>query len=83
MAFVLSSCGWIISDHRYDYLKEKQSQPEEVPSDQATRPIIDYYPIPITQDKLTSEDSYEVPLPQQVFSSGSTNEIRMHRLGEL
>jgi len=83
MAFVLSSCGWILSDHRYDYLKEKQSKPEDVPSDQATRPIIDYYPIPITQDKLTSEDSYEVPLPQQVFSSGSTNEIRMHRLGEL
>ena len=83
MAFVLSSCGWIISDHRYDYLKERQSESVEVASDQATRPIVDYYPIPTTQENLVSSDSYEVPLPPQVFSSGSTNEIRMHRLGEL
>ena len=29
------------------------------------------------------EDLYEVPLPQQVFSSGTTNEVRLHKLGEI
>jgi len=83
LALILGSCGWILEDHRYDYLKERQSESVEVASDQATRPIVDYYPIPTTQENLVSSDSYEVPLPPQVFSSGSTNEIRMHRLGEL
>ena len=83
VTFLLGSCGWILTDHRYDYLKERQSESVEVASDQATRPIVDYYPIPTTQENLVSSDSYEVPLPPQVFSSGSTNEIRMHRLGEL
>ena len=77
----LSSCGWIIKDHRYDYLQEKQSSSIES-TEQSTRPIVDYYPIPENVENLES-DKYVIPLPQQVFSSGSTNEIRMHKLGEL
>ena len=82
LALILDSCGWILEDHRYDYLKEKQSAPIEIYSEQSTRPIIDFYPIPGTEEDLVG-DSYEVPLPAQVFSSGSTNEIRMHKLGEI
>ena len=82
LALILGSCGWILEDHRYDYLKEKQSEPIEISSEQSTRPIIDFYPIPGTEEDLVG-DSYEVPLPAQVFSSGSTNEIRMHKLGEI
>ena len=82
LALILGSCGWILEDHRYDYLKEKQSEPKEISSEQSTRPIIDFYPIPSTEEDLVG-DSYEIPLPAQVFSSGSTNEIRMHKLGEI
>ena len=82
LALILGSCGWILEDHRYDYLKEKQSEPIEISSEQSTRPIIDFYPIPRTEEDLVG-DSYEIPLPAQVFSSGSTNEIRMHKLGEI
>ncbi len=82
LALILGSCGWILEDHRYDYLKEKQSESIEISSEQSTRPIIDYYPIPGTEEDLVG-DSYEIPLPAQVFSSGSTNEIRMHKLGEI
>ena len=82
LALILGSCGWILEDNRYDYLKEKQSEPIEISSEQSTRPIIDFYPIPSTEEGLVG-DSYEIPLPAQVFSSGSTNEIRMHKLGEI
>ena len=82
LALILGSCGWILEDHRYDYLEEKQSEPIEISSEQSTRPIIDFYPIPSTEEGLVG-DSYEIPLPAQVFSSGSTNEIRMHKLGEI
>ena len=82
LALILGSCGWILEDHRYDYLEEKQFEPIEISSEQSTRPIIDFYPIPRTEEDLVG-DSYEIPLPAQVFSSGSTNEIRMHKLGEI
>ena len=82
LALILGSCGWILEDHRYDYLKEKQSELIEISSEQSTRPIIDFYPIPRTEEDFVG-DSYEIPLPAQVFSSGSTNEIRMHKLGEI
>jgi len=78
---VFNSCGWILKDHSYDYLKEEQEKSID-PGDAPTRPIVDYYPIPESQEDLDA-DSYIIPLPAQVFSSGSTNEIRMHKLGEL
>ena len=82
IVLTLSSCGWILEDHRYDYLKERQSEPIKSSSEESTRPIVDYYPIPNTTENLVG-DSYQIPLPAQVFSSGSTNEIRMHKLGEI
>ncbi len=78
---VFTSCGWILKDHSYDYLKEEQKKSIDT-GDAPTRPIVDYYPIPKSQEDLDA-DSYIIPLPAQVFSSGSTNEIRMHKLGEL
>tara|TARA_Y100000590_G_scaffold92544_2_gene104659 strand:- start:11657 stop:12652 length:996 start_codon:yes stop_codon:yes gene_type:complete len=78
----LSSCGWIFKDSKYDYLKEKQSKPIATTPSESTRPIIDFYPIPEEKDSNLVEN-YEIPLPAQVFSSGSTNEIRMHKLGEI
>ncbi|SVD62825.1 uncharacterized protein METZ01_LOCUS415679, partial [marine metagenome] len=82
LPLILCSCGWILEDHRYDYLKEKQSEPIEISTEQSTRPIIDFYPIPTADENLLG-NSYEIPQPAQVFSSGSTNEIRMHKLGEI
>ena len=69
IVLTLSSCGWILEDHRYDYLKERQAEPIKSSSVESTRPIVDYYPIPDTSENLVG-DSYEIPLPTQVFSSG-------------
>ena len=82
IVLTLCSCGWILEDHRYDYLKERQSEAIKSSSEESTRPIVDYYPIPNAAENLVG-DSYVIPLPAQVFSSGSTNEIRMHKLGEI
>ena len=82
LSLVLSSCGWILQDHRYDYLKETQSEPIKTSNGESTKPVVDFYPIPETEESLLVE-SYEIPLPVQVFSSGSTNQIRMHKLGEI
>ena len=79
----LCSCGRILEDHRFDYLKEEQGEELKVPRDEVTRPIVDFYPVSSQEDQEISSDYYEIPLPPQVFSSGSTNEIRMHKLGEL
>ena len=70
MVLALCSCGWILEDHRYDYLKERQSEPIKSSSEESTRPIVDYYPIPKVAENL-AVDTYEIPLPAQVFSSGS------------
>ena len=78
----LSSCSYFLTDHKNDYLKEKQEKSLDLPKDIATRPIIDYYPInTINPEKVG--DEYLIPMPQQVFSSGTSNEVRMHKLGEI
>jgi len=79
----ISSCGWIFKDHRYDYLEERQVESIKLPEDEISKPLVDFYPIPSKNQEKTLSNNYEIPLPQQVFSSGSTNEIRMHKLGEL
>ena len=33
--------------------------------------------------EVNGDSGYEIPMPQQVFSSGTSNEVRMHKLGEL
>jgi hypothetical protein len=38
LALTLCSCGWILEDHRYDYLKERQSEPIKSSSEESTRP---------------------------------------------
>ena len=78
----LSSCGYFLTDHKYDYLKETEEVDLNIPRDISTRPIIDYYPINSAQtDSVDGE--YNIPRPQQVFSSGTSNEVRMHKLGEI
>ena len=78
----LSSCSYFLTDHKNDYLKEKQEKPLVVPENVSTRPIIDYYPIN-TNNSQQVGNQYTVPMPQQVFSSGTSNEVRMHKLGEI
>ena len=78
----LSSCSYFLTDHKNDYLKEKQEKPLIVPENVSTRPIIDYYPIN-TNNSQQVGNQYTVPMPQQVFSSGTSNEVRMHKLGEI
>ena len=63
-------------------LKEKQEKSLVLPKDLATRPIIDYYPLDNSNPGLVGSE-YDIPMPQQVFSSGTSNEVRMHRLGEI
>jgi len=83
LALSFISCGRLIKDHRYDYLKEERGEELKIPKDEVTRPIVDFYPVSSNEEQEVSSDFYEIPLPQQVFSSGSTNQIRMHKLGEL
>ena len=70
----LSSCSYFLTDHKNDYLKEKQEKPLIVPENISTRPIIDYYPIN-TNNSQQVGNQYTVPMPQQVFSSGTSNEV--------
>ena len=82
ITFTLSSCSFILTDHKNDYLKEKKEKSLILPKDLSTRPIIDYYPIN-TENTDQVGNEYSIPLPQQVFSSGTSNEVRMHKLGEI
>ncbi|MDG2019883.1 MAG: outer membrane protein assembly factor BamC [SAR86 cluster bacterium] len=82
LSFLLSSCSYFLTDHKNDYLKEKQEKALVIPEDLESRPIVDYYPINSpSQNNVGSE--YDIPMPQQVFSSGTSNEVRMHKLGEI
>ncbi len=82
ISFLLSSCSYFLTDHKNDYLKENQEKPLALPENLTTRPIIDYYPINNSNaEKVGAE--YNIPMPQQVFSSGTSNEVRMHKLGEI
>ena len=80
---LFSSCSFILQDHKDDYLKEEQTEVLKVPLDKNVRQTFDYYPVPPEGLKELAMDTYEVPLPQQFFSSGSSSEIRLHKLGEL
>ena len=47
-----------------------------------TPPMVEhalYFPIN-TENNLQVGVEYEIPMPQQVFSSGTSNEVRMHKL---
>ena len=82
ITYLLSSCSYFLTDHKNDYLKEKQEKALSLPDNLNTRPIIDYYPINTSNpDEVGSE--YDIPMPQQVFSSGTSNEVRMHKLGKI
>jgi len=81
VVFFLSSCGIFSNTQQYDYLKEEQTEDLIVPVGSETK-ILDYYPVPEDIEDI-QENEYEVPLPKQVFSSGTTNQIRLHKLGEL
>jgi len=78
----LASCSYFLTDHKNDYLNEKQTKSIILPEDQSSRPIVDYFPINTENNEKVSS-AYEIPIPQQVFSSGTSNEVRMHKLGEL
>jgi len=78
----LTACSFFLTDHKNDYLQEKQTKSIEIPDDQSSRPIVDYFPINTENNEQVSS-GYEIPMPQQVFSSGTSNEVRMHKLGEL
>ena len=78
----LTACSYFLTDHKNDYLKEKQTESIVLTDDQSSRPIVDYFPIN-TENNDQVGLAYEIPMPQQVFSSGTSNEVRMHKLGEL
>ena len=75
-------CSLMFDDGIDDYLKESESKSLVVPVNSNVRPVVDFYPLPQGASSDV-EDLYEVPLPQQVFSSGTTNEVRLHKLGEI
>ena len=78
----LTSCSFFLTDHKNDYLNEKQTKSIVLKDNQTSRPIVDYFPIN-TENKEQVSSGYEIPMPQQVFSSGTSNEVRMHKLGDL
>ena len=78
----LTACSYFLTDHKNDYLKEKQTESIVLTDDQSSRPIVDYFPINSENNEQVGL-AYEIPMPQQVFSSGTSNEVRMHKLGEL
>ncbi len=82
LMLTLLSCSYLLTDHGNDYLKEKQTAALVLPEGQQSKPIVDYYPINTLNPEKVGE-TYEVPMPQQIFSSGTSNEVRMHKLGEL
>lgn len=45
--------------------------------------IIDKYPINGVIENLVNQKDYETPRPKQLFSAASSNEIRLHKLGEI
>ncbi len=45
--------------------------------------IIDKYPIKGVVENLVNQKDYETPRPKQLFSAASSNEIRLHKLGEI
>ena len=45
--------------------------------------IIDKYPIKGVIENLVNQKDYETPRPKQLFSAASSNEIRLHKLGEI
>lgn len=77
----LSACGIFSNSQQYDYLKEEQTEDLIIPVGSENK-IMDYYPVPDEIEGIQASQ-YEVPLPRQVFSSGTTNQIRLHKLGEL
>ena len=76
-----TSCSLVFDDHKYDYLKEDQINAIKVEGTDTPPEIVDYYPIPSGKQNL--EQDYEILPPEQFFSSGTTNEIRLHKLGEI
>ena len=42
---LLVSCSFFLTDHKNDYLKEKQTKSIVLPEGQSSRPIVDYFPI--------------------------------------
>ena len=83
LVVLFSSCSWLFTDHKYDYLIEETLDPLKIPTDKSARQVIDFYSVPEDEDQSFNANVYEVPLPEQFFSSGSSNEIRLHKLGEL
>ena len=81
MLTTLSACGIFSNSQQYDYLKEEQTEDLIIPVGSESK-IMDYYPVPDEIEGIQASQ-YEVPLPRQVFSSGTTNQIRLHKLGEL
>ncbi len=77
-----SSCSYLFDDRINDYLKEKEAKPIVMPENISSLPVVDFYPLPENAPQGINDD-YAVPLPQQVFSSGTTNEVRLHKLGEV
>ena len=74
---ILTSCSYFLTDHKNDYLKEKQTKSIVLPEDQTSRPIVDYFPIN-TENNLQVGTEYEIPMPQQLFYSGTSKDVRMH-----
>ena len=83
LALSFISCGRLIKDHRYDYLKEEQGEELKIPKEEVTRPIIDFYPVSSNEAQEVSSEFYEIPLPQQVFSCGRYYLLKFQRLERL
>ena len=67
-SLLLSSCSYFLTDHKNDYLKEKQEKSLDLPENITTRPIIDYYPINTLNPEEVGNE-YVIPMPDKSGSA--------------
>lgn len=83
--FLLSSCS--VSPLKKNEVDVKQTEAKSISLLEAKKVlkdksfIKDLYPIPLSEFEETSKK--DTPRPRQLFSAASSNEIRLHKLGEI
>ncbi|MDA9636141.1 outer membrane protein assembly factor BamC [SAR86 cluster bacterium] len=64
------------------YLSAKDNDSLEIMIEKDIYNSVDLYPIPLSSQEAPS-NIYNLPAPNQFFSSDNKNEVRLHRLGEI
>lgn len=83
----LTGCGWFGGDKPVekdpnDYLQAESEPDLQVPSDLASKPNLDPFPVPqIPQQPNPSFYPKKPPLPDALYANDTRNEVRLQKLG--